>query len=90
MGEADTDTIGLIVTIIAALTVLIAGKVHQCKTGAMQHPPKITLARCTSLACPRGVFCSDYHCGHSVTLSADGWPVFGVAASRHAQHSRLD
>jgi hypothetical protein len=42
MGEADTDTIGLIVTIIAALTVLIAGKVHQRKTGAMQHPPKIT------------------------------------------------
>jgi hypothetical protein len=39
----DTDTIGLVVTMVAVLAVLIVGKVQQRKTEPMQFSPKIIL-----------------------------------------------
>jgi hypothetical protein len=37
MGESDIDTIGLIVTIVAVLTVLIAAKLQKRKIKLLEH-----------------------------------------------------
>jgi hypothetical protein len=41
----DTDTIGLVVAMVAVLAVLIVGKVQQRKTEPMQFSPKIILGK---------------------------------------------
>ena len=40
MGESDIDTIGLIVTTIAVLTVLIAAKLQKRKIKLLEHDDK--------------------------------------------------
>jgi hypothetical protein len=53
----------------------VAGEDARGGRQLVNRPQKITLGRMRGMGV-RGllVYCSDYHCSHSVAIGADGWP----------------
>jgi hypothetical protein len=52
----------------------LRGQLLNDAMSAVTHPQKITLAECVQPMRGLLIYCSDYHCSHRTTLSADGRP----------------